>query len=147
MPSKGRARGDAGMASLITSRSGIAVSVGSLLTVCLLAGCLPSEKAGFDSASPSRRLDAIVAASDREDAASLARLVEQLDSQDAAARMLAIRALERRTGQTLGYIHTDPEWKRQQSVDRWINYLESGSSDSDLGPSAGGTTAENPMDH
>lgn len=88
-------------------------------------GCFPSEKIGFDEPSPSKRLGAIVQASgDDADRGSLFRLVEQLDSQDPAARMLAIRALESRTGTTLGYTHTDPEWERQLAVERWVSYLE-----------------------
>jgi hypothetical protein len=102
-------------------------------------GCLPSEKADFDAPGPSRRLEAIVRASGSDaDPRSLPRLVEQLDSQDAAARMLAIRALEHRTGTTLGYNHTDPEWKRQEAIERWLNYLEQGAVGSDVLYSAGG---------
>lgn len=104
-----------------------------------LGGCIPSEKTDFDAAGPSKRLDAIVRASGNDaDPQSLPRLVEQLDSQDLAARMLAIRALENRTGTTLEYNHTDPEWKRQESIERWIKYLESGVSDLDLLVEAGG---------
>lgn len=123
---------------------GTLTAVGVTLT---LAACLPSEKPGFDEPNPNRRLDAIVQASDPgADPATLRKLVEQLDSQDPAARMLAIRALEKRTGTTLGYIHTDPEWKRQEAVDRWIKYLETGGPDSDLVPSAGGQPTQNPME-
>lgn len=106
--------------------------------VLMSAGCIPTERAGFDAASPSRRLDAIVQASAPDsDPATLARLIEQLESQDPAARMLAIRALESRTGQTMGYIHTDPKWQRQLAVDRWVDSLESGDLVSDLGRTAG----------
>lgn len=115
------------------------VCVAGLVGLAGLQGCLPSEKTDFDAAGPSKRLEAIVQASgDDADPRSLPRLVEQLDSQDPAARMLAIRALESRTGTTLGYNHTDPEWKRQESIERWIIYLESGGSDSDLVVEAGG---------
>jgi hypothetical protein len=118
--------------------AGVAGLLGSV-GLAVLGGCIPSEKTDFDAAGPSKRLDAIVQASGNDaDPRSLPRLVEQLDSQDPAARMLAIRALENRTGTTLGYNHTDPEWKRQESIERWINYLESGGSDSDLVVEAGG---------
>lgn len=107
-------------------------------------GCMPTEKAGFDASSPSRRLDAIVQASGSEsDPATIARLIEQLDSQDAAARMLAIRALESRTGETKGYIHTDPEWKRQVAVDRWVKSLEMGGAIPDTVPEPGPNAGEN----
>jgi len=112
-----------------------------LVVLLMPAGCIPSERAGFDAASPSRRLDAIVRASGPDsDPASIARLVEQLDSQDPAARMLAIRALESRTGETKGYIHTDPEWKRQVAIDRWITSLEAGAFVPDTVPEPGPDT-------
>lgn len=100
---------------------------------------MPSEKEGFDAAGPSKRLDAIVRASEPgSDPRSLARLVEQLDSQDPAARMLAIRALERRTGTTLGYEHAAPVWERQEAIERWMKYLDSGGFGTDLSMEAGG---------
>lgn len=114
------------------------------LTLLAPAGCIPTERAGFDAASPSRRLDAIVQASEPgSDPDTIARLVEQLDSQDPAARMLAIRALESRTGETKGYIHTDPEWKRQAAVDRWITSLEQGDFVPDTVPEPGVDAGEN----
>ena len=119
----------------------------SLGLMMLVSGCLPAEKAGFDEPNPLRRMDAIVLASDEDaDPETLARLVEQLDSQDAAARMLAIRALEKRTGTTLGYIHTDPEWKRQEAVDRWMNYLENGIDKTDLLVPSGDPGPSDPME-
>ncbi len=123
-----------------------ATLVGTALAAAL-SGCFPSQPASFDSPSPSKRLDAIVLASGKDaDPRSLPRLVEQLDSQDPAARMLAIRALENRTGTTLGYIHTDPEWKRQESIERWLNFLESGGLNTDLGEPAAADTKQNPME-
>jgi hypothetical protein len=106
-------------------------------------GCIPSEKVGFDESSPTKRLGAIVQASGKDaDRQSLIRLVEQLDSQDGAARMLAIRALEHRTGTTLGYNHTDPEWERQLAIERWVIYLikspDMGGINADLSATAGG---------
>lgn len=101
-------------------------------------GCVQTEKPGFDATGPTNRLEAIVRASGTDaDRRSLYSLVEQLDSEDPAARMLAIRALENRTGTTLGYSHSDPEWKRLESIERWMNYLESGGDGSDLSAQAG----------
>lgn len=126
------------------SRLGLGAIAGA---VTLLFGCFPSQPASFDSASPSKRLDAIILASGKDaDPGSLPRLVEQLDSQDPAARMLAIRALENRTGTTLGYVHTDPEWKRQESIEHWLNFLESGGLDTDLVEPAAGEPSQHPME-
>jgi hypothetical protein len=46
-------------------------------------------------------------------------LIESLTSADPAQRMVAIRTLERMTGETLGYRHYDPEWIRRDAVARW----------------------------
>ncbi len=90
----------------------------------LMNGCI-SIKEGFDSPAPSKRLDAIIAASDLEDDESLVKLVEELRSPSGAERMFAIRSLERRTGETLGYEHAGEEWARIEGFGRWIEYLES----------------------
>lgn len=85
------------------------------------AGCQQIQT-GFDSPAPTKRIDAIVGASELRDLHSLGRLIEQLESEDPAARMLAIRALEKRTGNTLGYDHAAPRWERIEAVNRWIDY-------------------------
>jgi len=53
------------------------------------------------------------------DRAAIPDLIEQLESNDPGARMLAIRSLERLTGLTLGYDHTDAWWERDAAVVRW----------------------------
>ena len=90
----------------------------------LVSGCIPESKPGFDSPAPSKRLDAIVDASGLEDDESLVKLVEKLRSFDPAERMLAIRSLQIRTGETLGYDHAGHDWKRLEAFARWVEYLE-----------------------
>ncbi len=89
----------------------------------LLSGCLPETKPGFDSPAPSKRLDAIVQASELEDIESLVKLVEKLRSHAPAERMFAIRSLEIRTGQTLGYDHAAEHWQRIEAYNRWLEWL------------------------
>lgn len=101
--------------------------VWGVAAVCpMVGGCLPASKVSFDSPDPNRRLDAIARAGEGGegdlDPGTLRALVGQLEATDPAARMLAIRALERRTGQTLGYDASDPEWKRTPAVRRWKEY-------------------------
>lgn len=105
-----------------------------VVSLAAVGGCLPTERASFEATAPNKRLDAIVQASDAHDPASLMGLVSQLESSDPAARLLAIRALEHRTGMTLGYHHSDPEWKRRAAVDRWKDHVDS-------------MTADAPADH
>jgi hypothetical protein len=54
----------------------------------------------------------------------LAALVEQLDSDDAGVRSLAISTLQRLTGETLGYRHDDPPAARQAAVVRWVDFVK-----------------------
>lgn len=96
----------------------------SLLCGMLIAGCLPDPKVGFDSPAPSKRLDAIVQASELEDDESLVKLVEKLRSHAPAERMFAIRSLEKRTGTTLEYEHAAPHWQRVEAYNRWLDWLE-----------------------
>ncbi len=91
-------------------------------------GCLKTHT-GFDSPAPGKRLDAIAQSSQGTDKESLAQLVEKLSSTDPAERMLAIRALEKREGTTLGFHHSAPKWERIEAIERWNERL--GLSDSD----------------
>ncbi len=95
-----------------------------VLALITLWGCIPEAKPGFDSPAPSKRLDAIVNASSLEDDESLVKLVEKLRSPDPVERMFAIRSLEIRTGETLGYDHAAEHWQRLGAYTRWLEYLE-----------------------
>ena len=94
------------------------------LSLFLVSGCIPESKIGFDSATPSKRLDAIVDASRLEDDESLLKLVEKLRSQVHTERMFAIRSLEKRTGETFGYDHAGQDWQRLEAYGRWLAHLE-----------------------
>lgn len=89
-----------------------------------LTGCIPDPKIGFDSPAPSKRLDAIVQASELEDDESLVKLVEMLRSHAPAERMLAIRSIEQRTGETLGFDHAAEHWERIAAYNRWLEWLD-----------------------
>ena len=93
--------------------------IGTLPVVLLVLGGCPNPQVGFDSPAPSKRLDAIAQSSQENDPESLVKLVEKLGSTDPAERMLAIRALEKREGTTLGYNHSAPKWERLEAIERW----------------------------
>lgn len=84
-----------------------------------LSGCIPSTPQGFDSPDPTSRLAAISEAGKTGDKSAVPDLIEQLESNDPGARLLAIRSLERITGETLGYDYADPWWSRGNAVRRW----------------------------
>jgi len=77
---------------------------------------------GFTSPDPNRRLDAIIEAARSDDPAAIRSLIVQLDSADAAARILAIRTLEDLTGETFGYDPYSGDIERGAAVDRWTRW-------------------------
>ncbi|MEM6260334.1 MAG: hypothetical protein AAGI37_18820 [Planctomycetota bacterium] len=104
--------------------------IAHILTLMALAtaGCLPSEqppaRADLDATDTPARVPAIVSAAESDDEAELARLVQALSDKDPAIRLFAIRSLEERTGQTLGYRYYDVPDKRQTATNRWHAWLK-----------------------
>ncbi len=96
------------------------------LVIVAAAGCGPSMPRGFDSPEPAARMDAIVDAARREDRSAVPQIVPLLESDDPATRLLAIRTLERLTGQTLGYDYAAPEAERGAAVERWNKFAAGG---------------------
>ncbi len=93
----------------------------TLVASAALVGCsLPGQRADFASRDPAERTLAVARAAETTDPESLPALIRLLESDDPAERMLALRALEKRTGQTLGYDHCDSEPRRAEAVRRWV---------------------------
>jgi HEAT repeat protein len=86
-------------------------------------GCVPIPK-GFDSPEPAARIEAAVEAADRGDRGAIPDLIALLESDDPATRLVAIRSLERLTGETLGYDHAAGEYEREEAVERWVEWHE-----------------------
>lgn len=89
----------------------------------LLAGCMPTAKPSFDSAEPAARNAAIVGAAKTGDKASIPQLVRMLASDDPTTRVLAIRTLERVTGQTLGFDASGSDEDRAAGIKAWERWL------------------------
>lgn len=83
---------------------------------------VPPEQEGFTSPSPQARARAVGTAVAAEDREAIPSLITMLGSDDPAHRMLAIRALEQMTGQTFGYVHTDPEPRREEAIAAWVEW-------------------------
>jgi len=94
------------------------------ISVVLLAGC-GGRDISFNSKDPGGRIQAATEAAANNDQSAIPDLIEMLDSDDPAARFVAIGTLERFTGQTFGYDYADPEWERRQAVDRWVAWYDS----------------------
>ncbi len=100
--------------------------------LAFVGGCTPIPK-GFDSPEPAARMEAAVAAADRGDLGAIPELIGLLDSDDPATRMVAIRSLERLTGETLGYEHAAGEGERGAAIGRWVEW-ERARADGEVGP-------------
>ncbi len=109
-----------------------------IIAVGAAAGCAGprTSEGGFDSLEPGSRLHAINRAGQQRDATALADLIESLESDDPAIRMMAIVALEQITGTRLGYDPYAPHGERQAAADEWLQSWRSGQID------AGAATTE-----
>lgn len=93
-----------------------------------LVGCRPpaARLGGFDSLDPASKLYAVRRAGEARDRGAVADLVEQLDSDDPAVRMFTINALERITGERLGYDPYAGPAGRREAADAWAQAVRSG---------------------
>ena len=93
----------------------------------LLCSCGPAmTEGGFDAASLAARSYAIEQAARTGDLDAVPKIVEQLDADDPAIRMLAIHVLHRLTGETYGFHHYDPPHERHAAIQRWVTAVQSG---------------------
>ncbi len=78
------------------------------------------------SDNPASRLYAIHRAAATGDEAAVPALVESLDHDDPAVRMMAINALERLTGTRMGYDPYAGPVARRQAADAWAAAVREG---------------------
>jgi len=95
------------------------------VAVLLVAGGCTAPEPGpdFDAAIPASRIAALESALRSRDASKTPQIVEQLDSDDPAVRLLAISTLEILTGRTYGYHYDDPPSLRRKAITRWVTYV------------------------
>jgi len=95
----------------------------AILALALLAGCSdPGSAVGFNEKDPAARFRATRQAAQTNDKDSIPALIQRLESDDPAERMLAIHTLNRLTGQTLGYDHAAPRDDRDVAIGRWADW-------------------------
>ena len=108
------------MSCLFLLRSALA---GVIAAACAGA-CSPKMVQGFDSPEPAARNVAIVQSVDQPSSPTTLRdLVSMLNSDDPATRLLAIAALERKTGQRLGYDPAASDQERKEAIRAWDRWL------------------------
>ncbi len=99
------------------------IPVAGALSCLLVSGCSnPDSAVGFDESSPAARLRAIRQAGELGDKSAIPGLIGELESDDPAERFMAIRTLEKLTGQTLGYDHSASPDDRRESAGRWSKW-------------------------
>lgn len=98
-----------------------------IIALPLLCGrCAPpASTGGFHSPDPASKLYAIRNAGESGDPQYIPELVEQLDDDDPAVRLFAINALERITGQRLGYNPYADEGGRRDAIEAWVDAVKS----------------------
>lgn len=96
-----------------------------MIGVSQIVGCVaksPEPQLGSDL--PASRIAAIYAAAEHTDHAQLPMLIEELSSDDPAVRLYAIAALEKLTGQRLGFEPAANMAEREKAIDRWVAWYK-----------------------
>jgi len=70
------------------------------------------------------KIQAIRVAADDKDLTAAPELVRDLESDDAALRLYAIKALRQMAGQDFGYVYYADVEKRRPAVTRWRQWLQ-----------------------
>jgi hypothetical protein len=93
-----------------------------------LAACAPppASRGDLQADNPASRLYAIHHAGNRGDMTAIPALVESLDHDDPAVRMLAIEALHRITGTRLDYTPYADSPDRRAAADAWAAAVREG---------------------
>ena len=100
------------------------IRLSMLMVIGSMVSCgQPATSGGFDSPMPAAKLHALSQVARTGDRSALKRVVELLDSDDAAVRLLAISTLAHLTGETFGYRHYAPRGEREDSIQKWVNAI------------------------
>ena len=95
-----------------------------LSAVTFLAGCHePTGPRTVQSRDLDVKIPAIKQAAEAKDTSAVKQLVADLDSDDAAVRMFAIKGLEDITGETFGYVYYADFEQRRPAVQKWREWL------------------------
>jgi len=98
----------------------------ALSVMWLATGCRANYRDMIQSPEPGSRVRAIIRAADRSDRVAIPLIIDRLDDEDEAVRVIAIMALKKLTGQDLGYRAFDPLGRRIEAVERWRRWLKDG---------------------
>ena len=99
------------------------------LTLCV-PGCFePMSEGSFDSDNPAALLYATRRAGETRDRRAIPSLIDLLDHDDPAVRLMSINALERITGERKAYDYKASIIERQPAIERWRQAMRDGEFD------------------
>ncbi len=98
------------------------------LSSVMISGCARPRhyRAAIQSEVPGDRILAIRSAGEARDRGAVPLLVDRLEDDDDGVRFFAILALDKITGNRLGYAYGDPPSRRAAAVERWRAYVRDG---------------------
>jgi hypothetical protein len=116
----------------MTSRNKIILLTMLLIagTFTLLPGCrggmmiFNADRSEIQSADPAVRIRAIIHATRTKDAKATPLIVDRLEDEDEAVRIVAIESLKQLTGKDFGYKAYDPPYVRSAAVERWRSWVK-----------------------
>ncbi|HAU38559.1 MAG TPA: hypothetical protein DCX07_12690 [Phycisphaerales bacterium] len=99
----------------------------AVFAACLTGGCeMPNRSLAsrLQAEDPAVRIQAIHEAGATRNEKALPYLVDRLTDSEQDVRFYAILALERMTGQTLGYRYFAPAEERAEAAKRWRKWVQ-----------------------
>lgn len=111
----------------------------SLVTIAALAGGCGRQTVPATRPIEVDHVGAVRQQVEHHDYSSIARLIDDLESDDSAVRFYAIYTLEAATGQRQGYDYFADVSQRQQAIARWRAWLHEQESG---GPARAGTATQ-----
>lgn len=107
--------------------SKLALAIAGMLLAA--SGCAAEPKnviQRLQSEDPAERIGAAMDAANRNDAQAVPFLIDRLQDTDPDVRLFASMALERLTGQTMGWHFYESKEQRAPAVERWRAWLVAG---------------------
>jgi hypothetical protein len=90
------------------------------LAIMFASGCSPEPgRPDLQSPDSARRALAARSVGERGDLSAIPLLVDRLDDDDEAVRFYSIHALDRLTGQRMGYLYYRPPGQQRDAIERW----------------------------
>jgi hypothetical protein len=99
-------------------------------TLMPLAGCrggmtlFNADRSEIQSADPAIRIRAIIHAARAKDTGAIPLIVDRLEDEDQAVRLVAIESLKKFTENDFGYRPYDPPYVRSKAVERWRCWIK-----------------------